>query len=338
LRANTHIIRLVSLLLILGIFPSRLWSWPADSQAPNQELSLQKYIAELRTASAALDGRNPRAIQAFWRALPSEWVVRVDGQSMKVETDWLAAALLIEENDPTASSDPLRQARQHLAALREAAEDLAAPAVGADLGQARSQVGRILRDREFQGSHEPSWLDRLKTRVYAWISRYLEKLFGRIGVSAAVGNTIAWTFVSLATLLLAFWCVRALIAGASRAEIDLRGATPAGQDWRYWAREARFAAERGDYRAAIHAAYWTAVARLEENHLLPEDRSRTPRESLRLVQRASAAYPPLAHLTRRFELIWYGYYAATSADWDDAMQQLETLECLRSSTEATAGS
>ena len=47
---------------------------------------------------------------------------------------------------------------------------------------------------------------------------------------------------------------------------------------------------------------------------------------------------PMAHLTRRFELTWYGYHAATSADWDDAMQQLETLECLRSSTQAIAGS
>jgi len=169
-------------------------------------------------------------------------------------------------------------------------------------------------------------------------SRHLEKLFGRIGVSAAVGNTIAWTLVSLVTLLLAFWCVRSLIAGASRAEMDLRGATPAGQDWRHWAREARAAAERGDYRAAIHAAYWTAVARLEENHLLPEDRSRTPRESLRLLQRGNSAYAPLARLTSRFELTWYGYKAATSADWDDAMKQLETLDCLRSSTRAIASS
>jgi hypothetical protein len=338
LRAIAHIIRLTSLLLIVGIFPKALWSRPADSQASNRELSLQEYIAELRTASATLDERNPTVIRAFRRALPSEWVIRLDGQSMKLGTDWLAAALLAEENDPTASTDQLRQARQHLAALREAAEDLAAPAPGADPGQARAQVDRILRDREFQGSHEPSWLETFKTRVYAWISRHLEKVFGRIGISAAVGNTIAWTLVSLATLLLAFWCVRALIAAASRAEMDLRGATPAGQDWRYWARMARAAAERGDYRAAIHAAYWTAVARLEENRVLPEDRSRTPRESLRLVQRESPAYKPLAQLTRRYELTWYGYHAATSVDWDDAMQKVEILECLHSSTPAIAGS
>src|SRR5215469_7229330 len=110
--------------------------------------------------------------------------------------------------------------------------------------------------------------------------------------------------------------------------MDLRGSRPVGPDWRYWAHEAHAAAGTGDYRAAIHAAYWSARTRLEENHLLPEDRSRTPRESLRLVQRTNAAYTPLAQLTRRFELTWYGYREATSADWDDAAKELGTIECL----------
>jgi hypothetical protein len=103
-------------------------------------------------------------------------------------------------------------------------------------------------------------------------------------------------------------------------------------------REARAAAERGDYRAAIHAAYWAAVARLEETKSLPEDRSRTPRESLRLIRRENPAYAPLSQLTRRFELVWYGYRAATAADWTDAMQQLEALGCQRSSTPVISAS
>ena len=91
-------------------------------------------------------------------------------------------------------------------------------------------------------------------------------------------------------------------------------------------------------RAAIHAAYWAAIVRMEETKSLPEDRSRTPRESLRLIQKESADYPPLVRLTERFELVWYGYRSATDADWSDAMQQLETLGCLRSSTAAISGS
>ena len=143
----------------------------------------------------------------------------------------------------------------------------------------------------------------------------------------------------MVTLLLAFWAVRYWIAVALRSEIDLRGAAVAGQDWRYWVAKARAAAGQADYRAAIHATYWAGVARLEESRLLPQDRSRTPRESLRLMmQQGAPAYEPLAALTRRFEFTWYGYRVATSADWDDAMRQLETIGCLPPSTPAIAPS
>ena len=301
-------------------------------------MSLQEYVAQLRAASTALDSETPTTIHTFRLSLPIEWVILTDGQSMSVKTDWLAAALVAHENSPKVTNDQVRQGRQHLAALREAAEALLSPAARADLDQSRAQVDRILHDREFQGSHEPSWWDKFRARVWSWIDRHLEKLFGRMGISASAGNAIAWTLVGLVGLLLAFWAVRFAMNAAARSGIDLRGSISAGQDWRYWAREARAAAERGDYRAAIHAAYWTAVAQLEENHLLEEDRSRTPRESLRLLQRGSAAYTPLADLTRRFEVTWYGYRTATPADWDDVRKQLETLECLRSSTHAIASS
>jgi len=338
LKSTAHILRLSLILLIAGIFPSGLWSQTADSQAPAKEISLQEYIAQLRTASAFLDGENPAALHSFRVSLPSEWAVQNDGQSLHVKTDWLGVALLAEEKAPKENAGLLREDRQRLAALVESAEGLASPASRTDLEKSRAQVDRILRDREFQGSHEPSWWDKQMARARAWISRQLQRIFGRLGVSAPVGNAIAWTLVTLLGLLLAFWAVRSVMNAAKRAEMDLSGAIPAGRDWRFWAQEARAAAERGDYRAAIHAAYWTAVAQLEENRLLPADRSRTPRESLRLVQRSHAAYAPLAQLTRRLETTWYGFQLATPDDWDDVKKNLETIECLRSSTHAIANS
>jgi Domain of unknown function (DUF4129) len=338
LKLTAKIFRLAFLLLAAGIFPCALWSRPADSQTPSKEISLQEYIAELRTASALLNGKNPAALHAFRLSLPDEWAVLADGQSLKVKSDWIGVALLAQENAPKENADLLRRDRQRLAALLEAGEDLNSPPGRADLNKSRAKVDRILRGREFQGSHEPSWWDKQKARIQAWISRQLHRIFGRMGISASVGNAIAWTLVALVALLLALWAVRSVMNAAARAEIDLRGAVPAGQDWRYWAQQARAAAERGDYRAAIHAAYWAAVAQLEEKHLLPEDRSRTPRESLRLVGRGHAAYAPLAHLTRRLEITWYGYQLATPADWDDVRKQLEALECLRSSMPAIASS
>jgi len=76
---------------------------------------------------------------------------------------------------------------------------------------------------------------------------------------------------------------------------------------------------------------------LEEAKVLTEDRSRTPRESLRLIQE-SAEHAALSQLTRRFELVWYGYRPAGSADWNEAVRQLETLGCLGSSTPAISAS
>ncbi|MBZ5660314.1 MAG: DUF4129 domain-containing protein [Acidobacteriia bacterium] len=338
MKSIAHILRLVSLLLIAGIFPSGLWSRPDDLPDNSKEVSVREYIAQLRAASALLNGENQPALPAFRASLPGEWAVLTEGQSLRVKTDWLGIAVLAQEKAPQENADLLRTARQRLDALREAAEALASPAARADLDHSRAQVDRILRDREFQGSHEPSWWDKQMARAHAWISRQLDRLFGRMGISAPVGNALAWTLVTLLGLLLSFWAVRSVINAARRAEVDLSRAVPAGKDWRYWAKQARAAAERGDYRAAIHAAYWTAVAQLEESRLLPEDRSRTPRESLRLVQRGHAAYAPLAQLTRRFELIWYGLRLATAEDWDDARKQLEALECLRSSTHAIANS
>lgn len=330
--------RPISLALILFVCMGLAWVRPARAQALGRELSLEEYIAQLHSATQALDGQDRRATHTFRLALPSEWTVRVDGQVMKVKTDWLGTALYIEDNAPTASTDRIQQALLRLTALREAAETLATQSGGANLNRSRARIDRILSDREFQGSHEPSWLDKLKARIYGWLERQWNKMFGHLGISPAASNILAWVLVGIAGLLLAFWAVRALLYASSREEMDLSGAAPAGQDWRYWAAKARTAAASRDYRAAIHAAYWAAVARLEENRLLPEDRSRTPRESLRLVRQDSAAYPPLLQLTRRFELTWYGYRGATSADWDGAAEQLETLGCLRSSTPATAGS
>ena len=45
-----------------------------------------------------------------------------------------------------------------------------------------------------------------------------------MGISTSVGNTIAWTLVTLMSLLLAFWAVRSMLAAAARSELDLRGA------------------------------------------------------------------------------------------------------------------
>jgi Domain of unknown function (DUF4129) len=206
------------------------------------------------------------------------------------------------------------------------------------LRRSRADLDQILSAKEFEGEHQPSWFDILKARFYGWIERKIDWILDHFRHGRTIGNVIAWTLILLATLLLALWAVRASLRAGKQPEMDLDGASRPAGGWRDWLRNARAAAERGDYRAAIHAAYWSGVTRLEEVHRLPQDRARTPRESLRLIRHESVDYAPLAQLTRRFELVWYGYRSATEMDWSDAMQQLEKLGCLPPSTPAIAAS
>jgi hypothetical protein len=109
-------------------------------------------------------------------------------------------------------------------------------------------------------------------------------------------------------------------------------------DPRQWARDALAAADRGDYREAVHCAYWAAVVHLETLGVLKRDRARTPRESLRSLDPHPNEQDLLREFTRRFELIWYGYRPASANDWSEARSHLEKMGCLTPSTPATANS
>ncbi len=330
----------VLVLSILAVFPMEVFCQSTSSPVSQQSLSLHEYIAELDRCSAILNSSagNPAALHDLRVSLPADWKVTVGNASYSVATDWLAGPLAGIEKNPSASGDALAHIRQKLDAYRKAARALEIPAAPQSLAQSRTRLNAILSAREFRGQQGPSWIDALKARIWSWIIRQLERLFGGVGRAKSIGNMVAWTVIVLACLLLLFWTVRFLMRAGPRSEMDLSGATPLNRDWHRWLRDARAAAERGEYRAAIHAAYWAAIVRMEETNSLPEDRSRTPRESLRLIQKESAEYAPLLQLTRRFELVWYGYRSATAADWGDAVRQLETLGCLRSSTPAISGS
>ena len=98
------------------------------------------------------------------------------------------------------------------------------------------------------------------------------------------------------------------------------------------------AAELGDYREAVHCAYWATIVHLEGLGLLKRDHARTPRESLRLLEPHPKERQLLGDFTHNFELIWYGYRPASPEDWTNARTHLEKMGCLTRSTPATANS
>ncbi|HEV3218560.1 MAG TPA: DUF4129 domain-containing protein [Candidatus Acidoferrales bacterium] len=219
---------------------------------------------------------------------------------------------------------------------------------------ARAKLDNILNGREFVSMRQgESWIGRVWDQVGRWIDWILEHAVGRLLDKGPVRTVILWTLIGGVFLLIAVWVVRILSRMARTETLRVEGAFPPGRNWREWAQEAMAAARGGDFRTALHSAYWAGVYRLADAGAWKLDRARTPREYLRLLKNPpareanlSATQPAadaarvsaLVALTRSMESAWYGYIPATQQDFDSAIENLETLGCKLRSTAQTANS
>jgi hypothetical protein len=304
------------------------------SQTPT-ELDLPAYESELDRVAESI--RHPEQIPELRKSLPRTWPVRVGDKTVQVSADWLRSGLKHLEEEPARSASISRDITSRLVAMRKAASALQQGATPSNLVAAHTQLDKILSAREFGAAQGPSQWDMLKARIARWISLQIYKLLSRLHLGAKAGDALAWIIVGIAFLALCYWTWKTLYTPNRKREIPAELATQS-DDPRQWARDALAAADRGDYREAVHCAYWAAVVHLETLGVLKRDRARTPRESLRLLDPHPTEQNLLRDFTRRFELIWYGYRPASANDWSEARSHLEKMGCLTPSTAATANS
>jgi hypothetical protein len=297
------------------------------------------FFVDLARWDAALEElkSNPARSREFSRQAPAVWRVRVQDTQYEIPARWLRDGIeklpqVTEKGRETRIND----LRKRLLALKAEAEALAeAPQTPADAGE---RLKSILDRREFRGVRGPSpfelWVARVMQRIQEWLFR----LLGRTFSNPQVGRIITWIVIIGSVILLAAIIFRSLRREASRVELELDDAPLPVRTWIEWLREAEAAAKGGDFRKAIRASYWAGVSRLEELGAWKQDRARTPREYLRLLQARDERRPPLHDLTRRFELTWYGYAEATPADYEQSLGHLEVLGCRHPSRPAIAKS
>jgi len=282
--------------------------------------TLAGYVAELDRVTTALDTveQHPEQGVAAAASLPDRWVVTAGSSSFEVPAEDLKIALDIH------TAESLGRVRRRLSLMREAAttydqRQFDAPA-------ARQHLDRILARREFRNVHGPTWLDRLKERIVAWLLHVAGHLFG-MSSFPAVSRILVWILVGLAVAVTVFVAYR-LIRRRTRFESINPGVLPvSAKGWGKWMREARDAAAQENWREAIHLAYWAGISLLEAQGSWRPDRARTPREYLRLLPAASQFHPTLTALTRRFEIIWYGYQTADQSAFAQTLKELEELGC-----------
>jgi hypothetical protein len=312
--------------------PSQTSQNPAQTSV---ELDLRGYEAELDRCANAI--KYPADIVALRKSLPHSWVVRTGDASIEVSTDWLTSELRKAAVNPADTEVTRHEIDVRLAAMRKAAIELEAASSEASPADARERLEKILQRQEFAGLHGPSQWEMLKARITRWLLEQIYRLLSRLHLSAATGNFVAWTIVAIAFLALCYWAVKSLARVSKATELAVDTSIDSAEA-RVWAKDALAAAERGDYREAMHCAYWAAIVHLEGLGVLKRDRACTPRESLRLLDFHPNEQKLLGDFTRRFELIWYGYRPASAEDWSGARAQLERMGCLTPSTPATANS
>lgn len=309
---------------------------PAGGAAPNTtsaEIDLQTYEREL--SRIAEGSRNPKDIPELRRTLPEAWTVREGERVYSVPTADISKALRQIEHNP--NGDTSAQLQKGLSEMRQHAEQLSQHSAGSGLDEARLKLKNILDRGEFHEATGPSAWDLARARINRWIFEHILQLLRLLHISQKTGNTLAWSVLFLAIVLLFYAVYRWLTATSKEASFKAE-VEPVPSDLRHWVKEALAAADRGDYREAIHCGYWASVAHLEDIRILPRDRARTPRESLRLLNEQPKEQGILRTITHSFELIWYGYRPVSAAEWAGTKEQLEKMGCLQASIAPTVPS
>ncbi len=286
--------------LILLILVVCRWGFCAAQDAPPAApLSLAQYIEALddshRIAQKLKD--DPSTGVDLLQALPeSSWRVRDDGKDFYI---------------PTAS-------------LRHDVRDYQRPP--SDVRPRHVLLDSILARREFKGVHGPTWLDRLKQRLMELLFRWLGRAFASSAIPT-ISDVLVYGVMVLAVLGVAYWMYRSIRESANLETIMPQPLAVSTKQWPIWLREARAAGARGDWREAVHLAYWSGISFLEAQGTWHADTARTPREYLRLLPASSEQQPALRALTNKLEIVWYGMGEAGPEAFQQTLVELERLGC-----------
>jgi hypothetical protein len=309
---------------------------PGTSSA-NVYTEPSSFAAELQRIGSAIETNkaNQARLAALRKDLPSHWEVVTRERRYYISAEPLDA--------PLRDAEKAKDAKAIAAKAGEAANwafDLAAQVQAYSGAESSAPSGaaaaleRILNRREFGAVKGPSALDILKQRIYAWLGGVLSSILARIGQHPMGAKIFFWTIIVAVVLWLAVVLFRYWTRNARLDELEAPDSVVYSRTWQEWIQAARDAASRGDYREAVHSAYWAGISSLEDREVVRKDRTRTPREYMRLVSNSTQLIATgrktreaLSALTVTLEQVWYGRKNASMHDFTNALQSAEALGC-----------
>ncbi len=297
-----------------------------DSATKNRTEDIPSFTKELKELSDSLDDPSDEDMAKMRSRLPASWTLHSSEGDYEVSSAPIDKAL--ERGDSEGAQEWTDHVLKQVNGYAEARPG--------STTNARQELDKILGSSEFAAVHPPSAWDLFRQRLSAWLERMLDKLFSGLGRYPITGEILFWAFLLLAVSFLARLLFRFLVSRDRMQALGEQEVVFANRTWQEWIRLAKVAAARRDFREAVHSTYWAGIARLEDEAVLPKDRSKTPREYLGLVDRLSQhelmARPtvykePLKELTARLERVWYANRGAGPEDFAEALRQLRALGC-----------
>jgi hypothetical protein len=286
------------------------------------------FDGELHRLSEVLKNKPPSIeLKALSESLPQSWILLTPERKYSIPTKHLRAQL---------DASSIEKAQEWIGHLQ--AEIEGSGGYGANLAAAKPELDHILARREFGAVHPPGAWEIFRQRIAAWLQRMLLKIFGALGRHPIGGEILFWLLLVGGVAFVALWVFRFLTSRDSMEALKAGSSIAVSRTWQEWIRAARQAANRGDFREAVHSAYWAGVTRLEDTGALPRDRAKTPREYLDLVTESDFTgsggarsrqfrKEPLIALTSQLERIWYANRGAGFEDFHDSLRELEALGC-----------
>jgi hypothetical protein len=228
---------------------------------------------------------------------------RVEEAGFVARWSWLREVLAKAHDAGLQGGERLLQ--EASARLDEDAAQGVDAADGAGFGRARKGADDILARPEFRTVTEQSYFEREMAAIAQWLERMFSGV-SRFGKRAPwVVPLMEWGSIALATVGVLIWVWRTMQRQRLAIFLETSGSA---EVWRKesdnWAELARVEAARQDWREAVHCLYWATIVMMEGRKLWRQNRARTPREYLLLLEPGSAMQLSLRGLTQIFERIW----------------------------------
>ena len=171
-----------------------------------------------------------------------------------------------------------------------------------DLDRVRRLVDDVLSRPLFRDA-EPSWFDRLMTRLGDLFDPLLRRLSGEGG---SLGQVLAWLVVGTVVALVLVGVARSIARRSRGRGVVHDDDGELGRPPTDWAAEARAHAAAGRHREAVRCHLRAGIAGLAADGLLREVAGRTVTEYgdelARTAPRRTAAFADAAAV---FEAVWY---------------------------------